>query len=175
MNKIRISDVTMKQAAEGFSLSFKEKIELAKLLDKLGVDVIELEGVSGIPSVTAAPAPDYSGAYGYVLTTQPGVNSGENFKPYYKFYKAMDALRNPEKKVTKDNPHAALTEHIVDDEKRILVAVNCVPRESTVTLTMDGFKYSRTLKDQGIKLASDGNTVTLTMPGNTAIILEIAK
>jgi len=37
-------------------------------------DVIELEGVSGIPSVTAAPAPDYSGAYGYVLTTQPGVN-----------------------------------------------------------------------------------------------------
>jgi len=45
MNKIRISDVTMKQAAEGFSLSFKEKIELAKLLDKLGVDVIELEGM----------------------------------------------------------------------------------------------------------------------------------
>ena len=45
MNYIRISDVTMKQAAEGFSLSFKEKIELAKLLDKLGVDVIELEGI----------------------------------------------------------------------------------------------------------------------------------
>ena len=36
MNNIRISDVTMKQVAEGFSLSFKEKIELAKLLDRLG-------------------------------------------------------------------------------------------------------------------------------------------
>jgi len=34
MQNVRISDVTMKQAAEGFSLSFKEKIELAKLLDK---------------------------------------------------------------------------------------------------------------------------------------------
>ena len=45
MNKIRISDMTMKQAAEGFRLSFKEKIELSKLLDKLGVDVIELEGM----------------------------------------------------------------------------------------------------------------------------------
>lgn len=45
MEKVRISDVTMKQAGEGFSLSFKEKIELAKLLDKLGVDVIELEGM----------------------------------------------------------------------------------------------------------------------------------
>ena len=43
MNKIRISDVTMKQ--QGISLSFKEKIELSKLLDKLGVDVIELEPI----------------------------------------------------------------------------------------------------------------------------------
>lgn len=46
MRKMKISDMTMKQAAEGFSLSFKEKIELTKLLDKLGVDVIELEGIT---------------------------------------------------------------------------------------------------------------------------------
>ena len=45
MANIRISDMTMKQTAEGFSLSFKEKIELSKLLDKLGVSVIELEGI----------------------------------------------------------------------------------------------------------------------------------
>ena len=37
MNTVKLSD--------GFSLSFKEKIELAKLLDKLGVSVIELEGI----------------------------------------------------------------------------------------------------------------------------------
>ena len=45
MNEIRISDVTMRQTGADFSLSFKEKIELCKLLDKLGVSVIELEGV----------------------------------------------------------------------------------------------------------------------------------
>ena len=45
MNQIRISDMTMKQGGREFSLSFKEKIELAKLLDKLGVSVIELEGI----------------------------------------------------------------------------------------------------------------------------------
>ena len=45
MNRIRISDVTMKQTGRELSLSFKEKIELAKLLDKLDVSVIELEGV----------------------------------------------------------------------------------------------------------------------------------
>ncbi len=61
MNLIKLSDVTMKQVADGFCLSFKEKIELAKLLDKLGVSVIELEGVTNaridslrIKSVAAA-------------------------------------------------------------------------------------------------------------------------
>ena len=48
MKQIRISDVTMKQSSEAFSLSFREKIELAKLLDKLGVSVIELEGIRNI-------------------------------------------------------------------------------------------------------------------------------
>ncbi len=44
---IRISDMTMKQSAEGFSISFREKIELSKLLDKLGTTVIEVEGLHG--------------------------------------------------------------------------------------------------------------------------------
>ena len=48
MNTIKLSDVTMKQVADGFSLSFKEKIELAKLLDKLSVSVIELEGIQNV-------------------------------------------------------------------------------------------------------------------------------
>ena len=45
MKQIRISDMTMKQPGDEFSLSFKEKIELSKLLDRLGVSVIELEGI----------------------------------------------------------------------------------------------------------------------------------
>ena len=45
MRQIIVSDATMKQNAEELRLSFKEKIELSKLLDKLGVDIIELEGI----------------------------------------------------------------------------------------------------------------------------------
>lgn len=45
MEKIRISDMTMKQGGKETALSFKEKIELGKLLDRLGVSVIELEGI----------------------------------------------------------------------------------------------------------------------------------
>lgn len=46
MDQIRISDVTMKQTGKEFSLSFKEKLEIPKLLDKLNVDVIEIEGIA---------------------------------------------------------------------------------------------------------------------------------
>ncbi len=51
----------MKQNAEELRLTFKEKIELAKLLDKLGVDLIELDGIKDpridallVKSITAA-------------------------------------------------------------------------------------------------------------------------
>ncbi len=46
MKELKVSDVTMKQGGKELSLSFKEKIELSKLLDRLGVSVIELEGIS---------------------------------------------------------------------------------------------------------------------------------
>ena len=45
MKQIKISDATMRQVSEGFRLSFKEKIELSKLLDRLGVNFIELDGI----------------------------------------------------------------------------------------------------------------------------------
>ncbi len=47
MKKAIITDVTLRTGAEnGEKLSFKEKTEVAKLLDKLGIDVIEVGGIS---------------------------------------------------------------------------------------------------------------------------------
>ena len=47
MREVRVSDVTMRRAADlkDLSLSFKEKLEIAKLLDHLGVSAIEVEGI----------------------------------------------------------------------------------------------------------------------------------
>ena len=47
MEKIRISDITLKQIGKrgDNSLSFKGKLEISKLLDKLEVSVIEIEGI----------------------------------------------------------------------------------------------------------------------------------
>ena len=47
MREVRISDMTMKQSGQTkqVALTFKEKLEMAKLLDRLGVAVIEAEGI----------------------------------------------------------------------------------------------------------------------------------
>ena len=47
MRDIRVSDITMREAAasKALSLSFKEKLEIVKILDRIGVAAIEvLEG-----------------------------------------------------------------------------------------------------------------------------------
>lgn len=48
MEKLSIADITLKQAAKSaeYSLSFREKIEIAKLLDKANVSVIELPAIT---------------------------------------------------------------------------------------------------------------------------------
>ncbi len=47
MKQIYITDMTIRQVgkAAGYTLSFREKIELAKLLDRLGVNTVELHSV----------------------------------------------------------------------------------------------------------------------------------
>lgn len=48
MERLTIADVTLKETAKSneFSLSFREKIEIAKLLDKINVTVIELPAIN---------------------------------------------------------------------------------------------------------------------------------
>lgn len=50
--EVRISDITMKQSEAAGVLSFKEKLELAKLIDRIGAAVIEIEGITN-PKIDA--------------------------------------------------------------------------------------------------------------------------
>lgn len=54
MKQVRISDVTLREGTthKGATLSFKEKIEIAKLLDKLGTDVIEMAAIENVATDT---------------------------------------------------------------------------------------------------------------------------
>ena len=55
MSDIRIVDITLRESEQGNSakLSFKEKLETAKLLEKLQVDVIETGALNGAPADAA--------------------------------------------------------------------------------------------------------------------------
>ncbi len=54
MKQVRISDVTLREGTthKGATLSFKEKIEIAKLLDRLGADVIEMAAIENAAADT---------------------------------------------------------------------------------------------------------------------------
>ena len=72
MNMISISDVTMKQSgrAAGVNLSFREKIELSKQLDRLGVDVIETSPIVN-PKVDALLIKSISTAVKHAVVAVP--------------------------------------------------------------------------------------------------------
>lgn len=101
----------------------------------------------------------------------PGVVSGKSARPYFKFYETMTKLVNPEKVVRKSSPYVAVTEHIADEKTRIVVAVNCVPRETEVELSFGNYSLSEIIKNQGADISADGKRIT--MKPNSAVVLEI--
>jgi hypothetical protein len=96
MKHIKISDVTMKQPETSTSLSFKEKIELAKLLDKLGVNVIELEGFHN-SKVDALRIKSIASAVKDSIVAVPVALTAENiFEEMMKASETMDDAEVPE-------------------------------------------------------------------------------
>ena len=79
MESVRISDITMKLlAGKGDNpLSFKGKLEIAKLLDRLGVSVVELEGLSGSKADALRVKSIASAVRGSVVAVPVDLN-GEN-------------------------------------------------------------------------------------------------
>ena len=92
MRQIVISDATMKQNSEDLRLSFKEKIELSKLLDKLGVDIIELDGIKD-PRVDALLIKSVVAAVGNSRIAVPvELSNEENIE---KTWAALKNAKNP--------------------------------------------------------------------------------
>ena len=92
MRQIVISDATMKQTSEEMRLTFKERIELAKLLDKLGVDLIELDGIKN-PRIDALQIKSIVAAVSDSRIAVPvELNNNENIE---KTWTALKNAKNP--------------------------------------------------------------------------------
>ncbi len=92
MKQIKISDITMKQSFGGFSLSFREKIELSKLLDNLGASVIELEGV-GESRTDALRVKSIAAAVKNSVVAVPVSLGGENINTVWNALKTAKKAR----------------------------------------------------------------------------------
>ena len=92
MKQIRISDATMKQSFEDFRLSFKEKIELSKLLDRLGVNIIELNGINNVRTDSLQIKSIAQAVSESVIAVPVELNNGENLE---KTWAALSEAKHP--------------------------------------------------------------------------------
>lgn len=66
---------------------------------------------------------------------------------YYKIYKEIAKSISSDKVATVDSKMVGVTEHIVNDNERIIIAINYSSQSSDVTLSLkDGWKFSEVLK-----------------------------
>ena len=96
MRKIAITDMTMRQSGKGFSLSFREKIELVKHLDKLGVDVIEVSPITS-PKIDRLLIKSISSA---VKSSAVAVSVGLSEENIAIAWGALEEARHPRLQVT---------------------------------------------------------------------------
>ncbi len=103
-----------------------------------------------------------------------GIVSGEGAKDLYRFYSAC-GLRSPEKKARSDSPYICLTEHIRSEAERILTVMNYTPDERTAEIFCDGYSLMKTETIHGGAAEDTGNGISVTLPGNTGMILIIKE
>lgn len=70
------------------------------------------------------------------MASRPGMVDSEQAQPAYLFYEAMN-LRSAGRVARLDEATMGLTEHVVDDNHRVLTVINYEPYDQTATLTLE--------------------------------------
>lgn len=104
------------------------------------------------------------------MATQPGIVDSDQAQPAYLFYNAMN-MRSAQKVVSTDRPTIGLTEHILSETERAVIAINYEPFEDEVDLQLaGGWTCSDCFSiDQDAKLS--GNRLRL--PHNSGAVLML--
>ena len=104
-----------------------------------------------------------------MAATKPGMAVNQ---PLWAFYDAMK-LPSPEKVAKSDRADLAVTEHIVDDNTRLLCLMNYAPAENTACVTLDGWQAEALYDYKGGKMTASDNGFTVTLPRNTGCVVKI--
>jgi hypothetical protein len=108
----------------------------------------------------------------YQAAVRPAVTDGEKAQPIEKFYLAM-GLRSDIRAADISLPTIGLTEHIVSENERLLVAINYEPHAQTGTLSLkDGWHVADI---HAINNAAVLSGCDITIPNNTGAVIRISK
>lgn len=106
-----------------------------------------------------------------LAATVPGVVDGEGARNMQLFYRAL-GLRSPEKCACVDSPTVGITEHIIDDSRRVLILVNYEPDDACVTLELkDGFRIKALEYVDGVS-RDPGEKIFIPHNSGLAVMLE---
>ena len=110
----------------------------------------------------------------YAAAKEVGVISGADAVPYYRFYQTMD-LRNPERICVSDTPFVGVTEHIKNENERILTVLNYTPGERTAQIALsDGYHLSKTYAAGG-ECRETGSGLSVTLPADTGLTVWVGR
>ncbi len=132
---------------DGESLKFDAAYKL--VCESAGADVL-LYAEDGTPALT-----EYKLGKGKIyfcaapiearMGTEAGLASGALAKPYYKIYELL-GMRNPAKIATSNIPTVCVTEHIIDENKRIVNIINYSRIDRNVNIALqNGYKLTEIL------------------------------
>lgn len=118
----------------------------------------------------------YFCAYPIELHTacNPGVVSGDNAKAYYRFYEKLN-LRSASRIAARTCPYLGLTEHVLNENQRLLLLVNYTPREISDTVTLQGYRLGQVHCLTGGSAEETESGIRVTVPGNTGIVVSVSK
>lgn len=112
----------------------------------------------------------------YPIEYEAGTTPLAEKKQWYKLYEAM-GFRNKKKIAEKSDMLAGLTEHIVSENKRVLIIMNYEPKEKEVSVYLEAdwkIEAFLPLEDSAV-IENEENEIRLQMPQNSGVSVIVCK
>ena len=108
------------------------------------------------------------------LLSQPGVFHESNADPYWILYRLLKDRITSDRIVTKDKPNVGITEHALDNKKRIITLINYEPEPVEVNLSISsGWKIREQLYGKTDYNEVDSEITRVRIHKNDAVIFKL--
>lgn len=108
------------------------------------------------------------------LANQPGAFHTHEASPYWRIYQLLIDSVQTQRIARKTNPFLGLTEHMLSDERRVLVLINYSPLPQAVTIQLAANWQVQEVW-YGEKIASTANGSRWIIPPNDALVFVAAR